>query len=164
MQKRKSFDLGAYIHRIQNQPCFICEMVEGRLAGNHVIHQDGQFIAFLNKYPPLYGYVLVAPTRHKEQVTGDFTLEEYLALQEAVYRVGEAVRLTVKPERVYMLSLGSQQGNSHVHWHIAPIPAGLPFEEQQLEALKIEKGILDLSEAEMVSLADRIRESLRETR
>ena len=115
MKKRIPFDMTAYVERIQTRPCFICEMVEGRLAGNYVIHQDGRFIVFLNKYPPLYGYVLVAPTSHKEQVTGDFTLEEYLGLQEMVYRTAEAVRRTVNPERVYVLSLGSQQANSHVH-------------------------------------------------
>jgi hypothetical protein len=44
-----------------------------------------------------------------------------------------AVRRTVEAERVYILSLGSQQGNRHVHWHIAPLPYGVPFKEQQLE-------------------------------
>ena len=155
---RNSFDEEAYIHRIQNSPCFICEMIAGRLAGNHVIYQDEQVIAFLNKYPVLYGYVLVAPIEHKEQVTGDFSVEEYLALQRAVYWVAEAVRLTVSPERVYILSLGSQQGNRHVHWHIAPLPAEIPFKEQQFAALSIEKGVLDISEAEMAVLARRIRE------
>jgi diadenosine tetraphosphate (Ap4A) HIT family hydrolase len=76
MNDRTSFDLDAYIERIQNNPCFICEMVAGRLDGNHVIHQDDEYIAFLNKYPTLYGYVLVAPVSHKEQVTADFTVEE----------------------------------------------------------------------------------------
>jgi diadenosine tetraphosphate (Ap4A) HIT family hydrolase len=160
MNDRKSFDLDSYIARIQNDPCFICEMIAGRLGGNHVIHQDQEFIAFLNKYPTLYGYVLVAPTIHREQVTGDFTLEEYLSLQRAVYRVAEAVRRTVETERLYILSLGSQQGNRHVHWHIAPLPFGVPFKEQQLEALRSDHGILDISEGEMKKLAMRIRQNL----
>jgi hypothetical protein len=68
--------------------------------GNHVIYQNDEFIVFLNKYPMLYGYLLVAPIPHKEQVTGDFTLEEYLSLQRAVYRVAEAVRRTVEKGQV----------------------------------------------------------------
>jgi diadenosine tetraphosphate (Ap4A) HIT family hydrolase len=135
-------------------------MISGRLAGNHVIHQDESVIVFLNKYPVLYGYVLVAPARHKEHVTGDFTMEEYLALQRVVYRTAEAVRKAVSTERVYILSLGSQQGNRHVHWHIAPLPYGVPFKEQQLAALGAENGILDLSDREMHDLAERIREHL----
>ena len=133
---------------------------EGRLDGNHVLYQDDEYIVFLNKYPTLYGYVLVAPIAHKEHVTGDFPMEEYLSLQRAVYRVAEAVRRTVKTERVYILSLGSQQGNRHVHWHIAPLPYGVPFKEQQLEALRSENGILDIPEEEMKILAMRIRQNL----
>ena len=161
MSERRTFDLDAYIERIQNSPCFICELIAGRLNGNHVIYQDGEYIAFLNKYPMLYGYALVAPIAHKEQVTGDFTLQKYLSLQRAVYQVAEAVRQTVETERVYILSLGSQQGNRHVHWHIAPLPYEVPFRQQQLEALRIENGVLDIPEEEMNQLAGRIRQNMR---
>ena len=160
MSDRKSFDLNTYVDRIQNGPCFICEMVHGRVDGNHIIYQDDLSVAFLNKYPVLYGYVLVAPIAHKEQVTGDFTLEEYLALQRSVYQMAEAVRRTVETERVYILSLGSQQGNRHVHWHIAPLPYGVPFQQQQLEALGIENGVLDIPESERAALAKRIRQNM----
>lgn len=160
MNDRKSFDLDAYIERIQRDPCFICEMVAGRLNGNHIIQQTDEVIIFLNKYPVLYGYVLVAPVKHKEQVTGDFTVDEYIALQRVVYRTAEAVRKTIGPERVYILSLGSQQGNRHVHWHIAPLPAGVPFKEQQLESLRIENGILDITDRKMEELARQIGQTM----
>jgi diadenosine tetraphosphate (Ap4A) HIT family hydrolase len=160
MADRKSFNMDAYIHQIQTGPCFICEMIAGRLEGNHIIYQDDVSIAFLNKYPVLYGYALVAPITHKEQVTGDFTIDEYLALQRCVYQVAEAVRRSVTAERVYILSLGSQQGNRHVHWHIAPLPYGVPFENQQLAALSVENGILHLPDSEMAELAKRIRQNM----
>ena len=70
MSARKPFDLDSYVRQIQNSPCFICEMVAGRQAGNHVIYQDDSVIVFLNKYPMLYGYALVAPVTHLEHVTG----------------------------------------------------------------------------------------------
>jgi len=160
MTNRKTFDLDGYIEKIQNGPCFICEMIAGQTTGNHIIHQDESSIVFLNKYPVLYGYVLVAPIQHKEHVTGDFTLEEYLALQHVVYRTAEAVRKAVATERVYILSLGSQQGNRHVHWHIAPLPYGVPFKQQQLEALRSENGILDMSDHEMEELAKLVHQHL----
>ena len=161
MTKTKSFDIEAYVERITTGPCFICEI----LASNpdfphHTIYEDDQAIVFLNAYPMLPGYTLVAPREHREQVTGDFTQAEYLQLQALIYRVAEAVRQVVPTERVYLLSLGSQQGNSHVHWHIAPLSPGIPFAEQQLEALRAENGILDLSEEEMSSLAAQIRAAL----
>jgi ATP adenylyltransferase len=103
---------------------------------------------------------LVAPARHQEQVTGDFTMQEYLALQQVVYRTAEAVRKAVSTERVYILSLGSQQGNRHVHWHIAPLPPGVPFKQQQLEMLRVENGILDIPDHEMKKLVRLIRQHL----
>ncbi len=161
MFDRKPFDTQTYVQRITNGPCFICEMIVGRTNGNHIVYQDEEVIVFLNKYPTLYGYVLVAPVKHREQVTGDFTMDEYLALQRTVYQVAEAIRRSVETERIYILSLGSQQGNRHVHWHIAPLPYGVPFEEQQLEALSSRSGILDISESEMAVLAERIRHNMK---
>jgi len=160
MADRKPFDLESYIERIKNTPCFICGMISGHLDGNQVIYQDDTCIVFLNKYPVLYGYVLVAPIKHREQVTGDFTLDDYLALQKLVYHTAEAVRKSIRAERIYILSLGSQQGNSHVHWHIAPLPFGVPFKEQQLEALRIDNGILDISNDNTENLAKQIRQNM----
>jgi diadenosine tetraphosphate (Ap4A) HIT family hydrolase len=75
-----------------------------------------------------------------------------------VCRVAEAVRQEVSAERVYLLSLGSNQGNAHVHWHIVPLPPGVPYHEQQLAVYR--QGILRISEEERVSLAARIRERI----
>jgi ATP adenylyltransferase len=104
--------------------------------------------------------VIVAPREHREQVTGDFTEDEFVALQRVLHRVAEAVRRAVPTERLYLLSLGSQQGNRHVHWHVAPLPPGVPFEQQQLAALSWEDGILELSDEERGELAARIRREL----
>jgi hypothetical protein len=50
-----------------------------------------------------------------------------------------------------------QGGNHHVHWHVAPLPSGVPYRQQQLEALRMERGILSLPDEEMASLALRLR-------
>jgi diadenosine tetraphosphate (Ap4A) HIT family hydrolase len=140
--------------------CFVCELVAGNPEyRHHVVYEDGTAIAFLNAYPVLYGSVLVAPREHREQVTGDFTPEEYGALQAVVHRVGEAVRSVVPTERLYVLTLGSQQGNRHVHWHVVPLPPGIPFAQQQFAALDTDL-CLDLSEDELGDLARRIRDAL----
>ncbi len=161
MSNRQPFDMSAYLERSRRGPCFVCEM----LAGNpdyrhHVLYEDDRTVAFLNRYPPLYGYTLVAPKTHREQVTGDFPLEEYLHVQRVIYEVAEALRRVVSTERLYILSLGSQQGNRHVHWHLAPLPPGVPYEEQQLEALRVSRGTLPIEADEMAALAARIREAI----
>jgi diadenosine tetraphosphate (Ap4A) HIT family hydrolase len=74
--------------------------------------------------------------------------------------VSEAVRRATSAERVYLLSLGSQQANRHVHWHVVPCPPGLPFERQQLALVDWEHGLVDLSDEEMSAIAERIRAEL----
>jgi hypothetical protein len=43
-----------------------------------------------------------------------------------------------------LLSLGSQQANAHVHWHIAPLPPGVPLQRQQFHQLMLENGVIPL--------------------
>ena len=147
-----------WYRRRSRDACFVCELVAGNPDySHHVVYEDEIAIAFLNAFPTLYGYTLVCPREHREQVTGDFSLEEYLRFQEVLYRVAEAVRRAVPTERVYLLSLGSQEANTHVHWHVAPLPPGVPFDEQQIEALSWRGGILDLADDELAALAASIR-------
>jgi diadenosine tetraphosphate (Ap4A) HIT family hydrolase len=127
-----------------------------------MIYEDKSTVVFLSKYPSLYGYTLVAPRDHREQATGDFTLDEYLALHRVIYHVAEALRQVVPTERIYILTLGSQQGNRHVHWHLAPLPPGVPYEQQQTAALDHSRGILALSDEDMASLAQALRQELRQ--
>jgi diadenosine tetraphosphate (Ap4A) HIT family hydrolase len=156
-------DVAEYHRRARAGPCFLCEVAAGRLP-HHVVHEDECAIAFLNRYPTVRGYAIVAPKEHREEVTGDFTEEEYVELQRLVHRVGEAIRRAVPTERLYILTLGSKQGNAHVHWHLAPLPPGVPYEEQQLAALDWGPNgerVLELSDAELAELAASIRGALR---
>ena len=71
--------------------------------------------------------------------------------------MGEAVRQELSTERLYLMSLGSQSGNRHVHWHVAPLPPGVPYGEQQLAALSGERGVVALPDHDMADLARRLR-------
>jgi diadenosine tetraphosphate (Ap4A) HIT family hydrolase len=156
MRKRVPVDHEAVRRRTAGR-CFICEIVSRNPEyGHHVFFEDEFTIAFLSKYPTLYGYSLVAPREHREQVAADFTEDQYLALQRAVWRVGRAITQVVPTERLYVLSLGSQQANRHVHWHVVPLPPGLPLGEQQYAALD-RADYLDVPELELTDLASRLR-------
>jgi diadenosine tetraphosphate (Ap4A) HIT family hydrolase len=150
-------DMEAMHHGFRTQPCFVCRMVTGDLQfPENIIYQNDKALVFLDGYPRVYGYTLVAPKEHHEQVTGDFTMEEYLDLQRLVYRVTEAIREEVGAERMYIFTYGSNEGNSHVHWHVVPLPPGVPYEDQQGSWTSWSKGVLRIPEDEMVSLATRI--------
>ncbi|MGW4325842.1 GDSL-type esterase/lipase family protein [Nocardia sp. NPDC004573] len=159
--RRVAMDLAAYEQRVRSEGCFVCAFLEGRPGHeHHMVYDDGEHVAFLNKYPTLFGYVLVVPRRHVEDVVADLTPQQYLRLQSAVHKVARAVAAVTSPERTYLMSLGSMQGNAHVHWHVAPLPANTPYGRQQLHALYPVHGILDYTETEMADLAARIRSSL----
>jgi diadenosine tetraphosphate (Ap4A) HIT family hydrolase len=158
--ERLFFDIASYERRTREGPCFICGLANGEPEYREpqtMIYEDADVLVFLNRYPTLLGYTLVCPRRHVERIIGDVTESEYLDLQRWIYRVGKALQEVVPTERLYVLSLGSQQGNRHVHWHLAPLPPEVAYAEQQLAALSMSRGILAITRQEMESLAAEIR-------
>ncbi len=159
---RVPWDHEAYLQRVR-AACFLCET----LAGNpdyrhHIAYRDEDALVLLSRMPWLLGHLLVAPVQHREHVITDFTLDEYQRLQRVVHAAGQALTEVVETERLYLLSLGSQQGNRHVHWHLAPLPPGVPYHEQQLAALDSDRGYLAVPDPTMAELAGRIGARLRE--
>ena len=122
------------------------------------VYADDSVVAFLSRYPTLLGYTIVAPRAHVVDVTGDYAL--FRRVTDVVHDVAEALKATLPTERVYLMSLGSHQGNAHVHWHVAPLPPGVPYERQQFHAVMAENGVLDVTREEQAALAARIRSAL----
>lgn len=158
-------DVDAYIDRVQAENaagrCFICELVDEQTARERetVAYRDEHCVVFFPPYPRLYGYCLLAPHRHATNVVSDFTENDYLALQLRVHRLGRVLAEITPTERLYVFSFGSMQGVAHVHWHLAPLPPGIPFREQQLAAVgKVE--YLVIAEAEREDLAERVRNGM----
>ena len=151
-------DIAAYVQRSRNGPCFVCALICGVAGYEHeVVLDDGEHIAFLSRYPTVYGYLLVAPRRHVEHVFRDLTTEEYGRLWSVVHRVARALESVVPSERTYVLSLGSQQGNPHIHIHVVPLPPGTPYEQQQFYALMAENGVVQPTPEETAALGAALR-------
>jgi diadenosine tetraphosphate (Ap4A) HIT family hydrolase len=106
------------------------------------------------------GYCLVAPKAHIESWVHGMEERDFLRFQSVVRRVARAVAATVPTERMYSMSLGSQQGNAHLHWHLAPLPPGVPYHQQQFHALMAENGVLAVDDVAQAALAQRIRDRL----
>jgi len=160
MNNRQPFDLNAYVRGIGTRPCFICGLVRNDPSCfHHRIFEDDETIIFLSKYPTLPGYCLVSPRGHREDLAEDMSRAEYLRLQEKVHALSRALKKVFDAERIYVLSLGSRQANSHVHFHVVPLPSGVPLEEQQYHALMAEHGILHLPEGEMAQMAREIADA-----
>lgn len=158
---RVAFDVDGYERRSREGPCFVCAILAGHPDyPHHDLYEDADTIAFLGRYPTLFGHCLVAPKRHVESWVTDLAEERFLDFQRIVRRVARAVAASVPTERMYCLSLGSQQGNAHLHWHLAPLPAGVPYRHQQFHALMAENGVLDVDESVQAQLAQTIRSHL----
>jgi diadenosine tetraphosphate (Ap4A) HIT family hydrolase len=157
MAERKPFDLADLVERTRSGPCFICEFLAGNPAyAHHAIVEDDEAVIFLSKYPTLRGYALVCPKPHREDLATDLAPDEYLRLQARVHRLARAQKRVFDAERIYVLSLGSRQGNSHLHFHVVPLPKGIPYEQQQYHALMAENGVLDIPADEMAAMAREI--------
>lgn len=162
MNERLAFDLESYSERTRTGKCFICEYVNGNPEfAHHTIAEDDDAVIFLSKYPTLPGYALVCPRTHREDLAEDLSAAEYLSLQARVHRLSRALKRVFDAERIYVLSLGSMQGNRHLHWHVVPLPKGVPYEEQQYHALMAENGVLQPTPEAMAAMARRIGEAYR---
>ncbi|MFE0465097.1 HIT family protein [Kitasatospora sp. NPDC058965] len=158
---RQPMDLAGYREHALHGPCFICRLVAGDPAYAHeIVYENAEHLAFLDKWPVLAGKLLVVPKRHLEHAVTDLTEPEYLALMATVRLVALAAEDVLGGERTYLFSLGSQAGNSHLHWHVARLPHGVPYEQQQFEALAFGNGVLAYTPAERSALADRLRRAV----
>ncbi|WP_240654100.1 HIT family protein [Streptomyces sp. AcE210] len=158
---REAMDLDAYIARARTGPCYICAYLAGDPEYRHeTVYEDDVHVAYLDKYPTLPGKVLVAPKAHIEHVVRDLDEAAYGRLMLVVRKVALAVEAVFAPERTYLLSLGSAQANSHLHWHIAGLPPGVPYERQQYHALMTENGVLAPTAEESADIADRLRRAI----
>ncbi len=161
--QRRPMDLGAYSARAQRGPCFVCAfLAEDAAFAHEMVFEDDEHVAFLDRWPTVPGKVLVAPKAHVEHVVRDLDEAAYLRLMRVVRAVALAVERVFTPERTYLLSLGSQCANAHVHWHIAGLPGGLPYERQQFHALMTEHGVLEYTPQERATMAACLQQELAE--
>lgn len=158
---RTPFDLAQYHRRVSEGPCFVCALVAGHPDyQHHIVYEDGDAIAFLARYPTLLGFCLVAPKVHIEDWVYDMEPDQFLRFQAVAHTIARALATVVVTERVYSLSLGSKQGNAHLHWHVAPLPPEVPYHQQQFHALMAENGVLVVTDATQAALAQRIRDQV----
>jgi diadenosine tetraphosphate (Ap4A) HIT family hydrolase len=151
-------DMAAYGESALNGPCFICRLVAGDPAYAHeIVYEDDAHLAFLDKWPVLPGKLLVVPKQHLEHCVSDLTEPAYLRIMQVVRLVALAAEDVLGGERTYLFSMGSQAGNSHLHWHIARLPHGVPYEQQQFEACAFSNGVIAYTPSERAELADQLR-------
>ena len=101
--------------------CIFCDILDGKRDA-HIIYEDEEHIAFLDKYPIDDGHTLVIPKKHYERIT-DMAYEDVGKLFSLVPKIAKAVLLGSGADA---FSLAQNNGKAakqiipHVHVHIIP--------------------------------------------
>ena len=101
--------------------CVFCDIVKGSTV-SHVIYQDDEYVAILDKYPIAFGHTLVMPKRHFERVN-DLSLREFGALYARVYALNRIItsRMNASASHISINDgVAANQLIPHVHVHIIP--------------------------------------------
>ena len=99
--------------------CTFCLIANGELPA-HIIHRDGDVIAFLDRAPLAHGHVLVMPAAHVE--TLDDLPDTLLApVFGAVRRASIAVQKGLRAEGSFVATnTRISQSVPHLHIHVVP--------------------------------------------
>ncbi len=98
-----------------------CEIVKGSIA-SHVVYQDEDYIAILDKYPIAFGHTLVMPKKHFERIN-DLLPREFGALYARVYALNRIITSRMNASASHISVNDGAAANQlipHVHVHIIP--------------------------------------------
>jgi histidine triad (HIT) family protein len=101
--------------------CVFCDIVQ-RAAPSHVIYEDEEFIAILDKYPISTGHTLVLPKKHFGRVQ-DFSQKEFCAMYARVHALNALIasRLGASASHISINDgAAANQLVPHIHVHIIP--------------------------------------------
>jgi len=101
--------------------CVFCEIVKGSTP-SHILYQDEDYIAILDKYPIALGHTLVMPKKHFERVN-DLSMHEFGALYARVYSLNRVITSRMNASASHISINDGRAANQlipHVHVHIIP--------------------------------------------
>ena len=101
--------------------CIFCDILEGKRDA-HIVYEDEEHVAFLDKYPIDDGHTLVIPKKHYERIT-DMDSNDVGEIFSIVPKIAKAVLSGAGADA---FSLAQNNGKAakqiipHVHIHIIP--------------------------------------------
>jgi len=106
---------------VPNLTCVFCDIVQ-RAAPSHVIYEDEEFIAILDKYPISIGHTLVLPKKHFGRVQ-DLSRKEFCAMYARVHALNALIQARLGASASHISINDGAAANQlvpHVHVHIIP--------------------------------------------
>jgi histidine triad (HIT) family protein len=133
-------------------PCLFCQVARRELPG-HIVHEDDDVVAFLDRSPLILGHTLVLPRRHVESLD-DLPDELVAPVFAAVRGMSIALQRALGADGSYVAAnTRISQSVPHLHVHVVPrrkgdglFSARLIWRRQKYE-----------SDAQMAEIAAKIR-------
>ncbi|ABW02202.1 histidine triad (HIT) protein [Caldivirga maquilingensis IC-167] len=131
--------------------CIFCRII-GREAPGHVVYEDDDVIAILDKYPINKGHILVMPKRHYRDIF-EIPPEALCKVMKVAKLMARAVVNGLKADGVRLIqNNGPSAGQVVFHFHVHVIPYyGGGYRAHRVE----------LSEAEAIEVVSKVTEALR---
>jgi histidine triad (HIT) family protein len=101
--------------------CIFCSIIN-RNTISHIVYEDDDYIAFLDKYPISIGHTLVLPKKHFGRV-GDLSQKQFCALYSRVYALNHHITSKLGATASHISINDGAAANQlipHVHVHIIP--------------------------------------------
>ncbi len=101
--------------------CVFCSIVD-KSSSSHIIYEDDEYIAFLDKYPISIGHTLVLPKKHLQRVN-DLSQKQFCALYSRVYALNHHITSKLGATASHISVNDGAAANQlipHVHVHIIP--------------------------------------------
>lgn len=113
------------------------------------VHENDEFIAFLDVFPVTKGHVLVIPKKETDYI---FDIEDssYARMWQYAKKIAKALKLSFKCERVGISVIGLEV--AHAHIHLLPI--------NSLEDMNFSKQKMNLSKQEFEEIAKAISSNI----
>jgi histidine triad (HIT) family protein len=113
------------------------------------VHENDEFIAFLDIFPVTKGHVLVIPKKETDYI---FDIEDssYTRMWQYAKKIAKALKLSFKCERVGVSVIGLEV--AHAHIHLLPI--------NSLEDMNFSKQKMNLSKQEFEEIAKAISSNI----
>jgi len=125
--------------------CIFCKIAKGEIPC-YKVHENKNFIAFLDINPIKKGHVLIIPKQHYRWVWDVPNIDEYF---QTVKEVANKMRKALNPRLISSVVLGDEIPHAHVHL--------IPTSDEDY-GFTLKRGN-KVEEEEMKSISERIRQA-----
>ncbi len=98
-----------------------CALCRAQQEDYRLVYKDEFCFCIANIEPLNEGHFMVLPARHVSEL-GSLTADEVHAMHQLFHRLEKAVKKEYGHDALIALNRGANTSQSHIHYHILPVP------------------------------------------